>query len=299
MGNIFGIRGKNPSTDVPDYGGSGVGGDNYAKNSANCAETTILDSDDFNFIIDNLRRAIRGMGVSDDNINDPSMLLKAIQSANQTKNNPAFPEVLTPNNTLSITDNANGTLTIDAGQEWLWRGLSKLSTDSFSISDRTFSTVADKTYHLRWNATGTGNATPEGTYPNGKFELMDMDGLVEEDRIYDTKFDDMLVALVLTDSGNNPTISLLENKKDLFESGSYVDDAPTDSGQNSAVGSFSFPLAWARTPAIIASPNRAITAGNPTDIDLLVSITESRYTSLITCRWDFCTSIGVAAQLKA
>ena len=72
-----------------------------------------------------------------------------------------YPEIETPDHTLSITDNGNGTITVDAGQSFVWRGLRRFTTDDIAAGNRTFATAATKTYHLRWT-------------PNASFELKDL-----------------------------------------------------------------------------------------------------------------------------
>ena len=120
---------------------------------------------------------------------------------------------------LAITDNADGTLTIDPAQTWLWRGVFRYSSDDFLLADRTVPTVASKTYHLRWHAPGTGTAIPEATYPNGRFELADLTGAnpAEGDVSYDTTYDRMLIARIVTDVGNIATITVLKNLAVLSE----------------------------------------------------------------------------------
>lgn len=130
---------------------------------------------------------------------------------------PVFPEINTADNRLSITDNADGTLTVDAAQTWLWRGHKLFSTDNIDLADRTVTTVADKTYHLRWHSPGEGTATPAETYPNGRFELADMNGLTETDRQYDSSYDQMLVARIVSDGSNASTVTTLKNAVELSD----------------------------------------------------------------------------------
>jgi len=129
------------------------------------------------------------------------------------KNNPLYPEILTPDNRMSITSNGNGEITINPNQEWLWRGLIKKNTAMFDAAELSLSTVPSKTYHLRWNAPGKGNAEPEADWLNGRFELIDLTNAnpPENDRQYDTHLDRMLIALIVTDADNIPMITSFVN----------------------------------------------------------------------------------------
>ena len=135
---------------------------------------------------------------------------------------PLFPEVNTTDNKLLVTS-TTGNVVIATGQTFSWRGLNLINTDSFDISNRSFSTTASKTYHLRWYAPGTANA-PSVTYPNGRFLLQDLSSgtynptsASETASIFDTTYDSMLVARVVTNSSNIPTVTLLINKARLLE----------------------------------------------------------------------------------
>ena len=107
-----------------------------------------------------------------------------------------------------------------------------------------FPTVASKVYHVRW------------AYPAG-YSLEDLSDpaynpstLAETDASFDTTFDDMLIARVVTDSGNVPTITNLANTGRLAET--TVFEASTDpTGQTWATlpGS-AVTLDWSRTPVV-------------------------------------------------
>jgi len=168
--------------------------------------------------------AIEQAGLTPDEA-DLTQLWQAIQansSSGVLKNNLAYPEIETADHRLAITDNADGTLTIDAAQTWLWRGMMRFGSDDFIAADRTVMTVSGKTYHLRWHAPGTGTAIPEATYPNGRFVLKDLTdagynpaALAETNAILDTRYDDMLVARVVSDGANASTITSLKNQARL------------------------------------------------------------------------------------
>lgn len=167
--------------------------------------------------------------------------------------NPVFPEVETPDGRLSLTDNGNGTLSLDAGQSWIWRGHRRIASDKFDATERTYATVADKTYHLRWHAPGTGTAMPEATYPNGRFELVDMTEAdpPEEDADHDTTFDRMLIARIMTNGANVPTVTALANKAALRAVGTVTFsisamDPFEDSTRPEDIQNTTVTLNWAR-----------------------------------------------------
>jgi len=129
---------------------------------------------------------------------------------------PIYPEITTAGNVLAFTT-AVGQVSINDGAEWVHRGLVKYTTVEFAAGARTFATVASKTYHLVWDAPGTGLATPLATYPRGRFSLIDRTGAspAEGDPSYDTTFDRMLCAWVGTSAGNVVTVTPLLNRAAL------------------------------------------------------------------------------------
>lgn len=130
---------------------------------------------------------------------------------------PIFPEIETGGAVLTLS-HATGSLVVGAaGETWLHRGPRRFSINNILLADRTFATAASKTYHVRWHAPGTGTATPAATYPHGRFELADLTGAspAETDPSYDTTFDRMLVARVVTNGSNVATITALANRAQL------------------------------------------------------------------------------------
>ncbi|MBL4757563.1 MAG: phage tail protein [Rhizobiales bacterium] len=167
------------------------------------------------------------------------------------QNNLVYPEIETASAKLAITDNADGTLTIDPAQTWLWRGVFRFSSDDILLADRTVMTVASKTYHLRWHAPGTGTAIPEATYPNGRLELADLTGAnpAETDATYDSTYDRMLIAFVTTDGAGALTIRPLKNKARLVSRQGR--SAPLLIGVDlSALLTEYYALEWARAPIV-------------------------------------------------
>ena len=160
---------------------------------------------------------------------------------------PIFPEILSGGATLALTP-STGQVTVDTGVPFVWRGVRVFSTSDFSLPDRSFATAANKTYHLRWHAPGTGMATPATSYPNGRFELLDQTAAspAETDPSYDSTFDRMLVAKIVTSGGNVPTITPLANRSRLV--GFATKSAVTRHSTWTGAPQLSATINWARTP---------------------------------------------------
>lgn len=171
------------------------------------------------------------------------------------RNNPTYPEIQTVDNRLALTDDGAGIIKVDDTQTWLWRGLTQISSDDFDLADRSFATVANKTYHLRWNAPGTGNATPQDDWPNGRFELVDLTNATpaETDPIYDSTYDRMLIARIITDSQNAANIQALANAAVLKTTGQALLTSSNytyeDEHNPSSIENFlNIYVLWARQP---------------------------------------------------
>jgi len=187
--------------------------------------------------------------------------IEALIAAGASKQ-PVYPEIQTGNNRF-IIGTTIGLVTIDAAQLWRYRGLVELSTAAFSADPlaplkRAFVTNASRTYHLRWHAAGTGLAAPASTYPNGRFVLLDLGDPAynpstvpanETNTSFDTTFDDMLIAKVVTNVSNQPTVTALANKDSLrlyVEKLTYETSLQlVERGPNTAP---TYALDWARTP---------------------------------------------------
>lgn len=235
----------------------------------NCSSPTTQDgtrieADWLNGILAQLRTAIVGMGIPIDNADD-AMLLKAIQAATVTidaitksqarANMPLFPEVLSTDGRIGVTG-STGQIVVGATEAFIWRGLFRIDLSSFDPPARTFALAPNKTYHLRWHASGTGMATPAASFPNGRLVLRDVEdgaynpGAAEDaTAIFDTTFDDALLARIQTSPSNEPTITRLANKMSLFRS-ARVDGVPAPLGAGTLGFSSSTSINWARTPKL-------------------------------------------------
>ncbi|KWV42139.1 hypothetical protein AS026_21255 [Rhizobium altiplani] len=124
---------------------------------------------------------------------------------------PIFPEVLTSNGIIPVISPATGAVRVPAGYDFLHRGIYVTTT-----AQTDFATVASKTYHLRWR-------------PSDGFVLKDLadvaynpSATAETAVTFDSTYDDMLVARVVTSAGNVPTITNLVNKNVMTASGEVL-----------------------------------------------------------------------------
>ncbi|PHR92519.1 MAG: hypothetical protein COA78_33380 [Blastopirellula sp.] len=223
-------------------------------------------------------------------------LIAALPSLALLQNNLVYPEIETLTATLAITDNADGTLTVDAGQAWLMRGLFRYSTDDFNLAARTVTTVASKEYHLRW------------TLADG-FTLKDIADvaynpsvLVEENAALDTTYDDMLIALIVTDGSNAATITHLKNKAHLHLSYSNVSAPTTSYLANGASRDVDILVQWARQPRVAASMSSFSmhSNGHSDHNDKSQTISElTRYLVRVHQMYDYTVNLGLTAELTA
>lgn len=119
---------------------------------------------------------------------------------------PIFPDIV--GGRLTVTSPGAGQVRLASGGQFLHRGIWPITT-----TQEDFTTTASKSYHLRWRYNG-GTPTyelldlvPGGTYNPGS--------LNEANIAFDSTFDDMLIARVITNSSNIPTITTLANKAEL------------------------------------------------------------------------------------
>jgi hypothetical protein len=158
--------------------------------------------------------------------------------------NPVFPEITSNGGVMSIAA-SNGQVVVAAGQQWIHRGGILYNSSSFSLAQRTLATVASKTYHLRWRH-NAGSPTlslfdlADGGYNPG--------GVAESDKMFDTTFDDMLIARVVTNTSNTPTVTALFNKNRLSTTVAVSATNFQSPGLNTARGDIQAALNWARVP---------------------------------------------------
>ncbi len=233
---------------------------------------------------------------------DLTQLYQAITNIHSSSNvsmshesNPVFPEVVSVGNVLSVNNNGGGQIEVATGQTFVHRGMQIYETDDYAQNDRRFNTVANKSYHLRWN-------------PDDGFGLKDLSdptynpgSLLETATGFDTGYDDMLVARVVTDGGNIPTITTLVNRN-ILKDKIDLSGAPTVSyGQNQAYWNKSFVINFSRRPIYL--PTRTYTSwevGN-SEHDKYFSFdgTETRYGASLGALDDGCSLIAASVLVLA
>lgn len=204
-------------------------------------------------------------------------------------NQPIFPEVA-GGGMFTVTSPAAGTVRVGAGTSWTHRG-----AFSYTSAQTDLATVANKTYHLRWDRV------------NG-FALYDLaagsynpSAVPETDVSFDTTYDSMLVARVVTSAANVLTITPLLNKASLWLDydntqtiGSQID--PGASAWTLAYRNVSVPINWGRRPAIKAL-NAVVTASAVSPPGVLggANVTVINSINRYFLNFDAATTFGTAA----
>lgn len=204
----------------------------------------------------------------------------------------AFPEILTSDGKIPLSSPSAGTVRVPLGYSFRHRGIFDVTT-----IEQDFVTAANKTYHWRWN-------------PDDGIELKDLadtaynpgGALPETAPAFDTTYDDMLFARVVTDASNVATITSLVNKDRLAKSerttGSFTDGGVGDRSMTTTLA-----LNWARSPTIQSiSGNVRSGAPSPTGAmdgaaAYLTSRSVNRYeaTATVFTDWATGTTLGSLA----
>lgn len=183
-----------------------------------------------------LRKSIESLIAAATGGGDTSQFLLVSQAASRL---PIFPEFVTADGSINLTSPASGTVRIPSGIDFLHRGASLYTTAQTDLS-----TIANKTYHVRWNATDgfTINDLSDVTY--------NPSSLSEDDASFDSTFDDMLVARVVTNSSNVATIANLKNTNRLVSTSDF--DLALANAKNAwaTLAGTAVTLNWARTPVV-------------------------------------------------
>lgn len=198
---------------------------------------------------------------------------------------PIFPDVQNTNGHFGMTSPGTGQVRIPSGVIFQHRGIFPVTTVQTD-----FATDASKTYHVRWNPTDgfTLKDLASGVYNPST--------LAEANAAFDSTYDDMLVARVVTNSSNVPTITNLINRaKITFKE----NQTPTDNIIATGPPGFSysrdmtFTYNWARSPQHV-TPVAALgasAAGGSVGIDgvanLIRFIVATRYTTTFNIVTDF------------
>ncbi|WP_366655366.1 phage tail protein [Fodinicurvata sp. EGI_FJ10296] len=175
---------------------------------------------------------------------------------------PIFPEIETGGGRLPVSAEHGGITT--GAATLLHRGGRRF--DLGTIADRNFPTAPNRTYHLRWLAPGQHNVEPT-IWPAGRLVLRDLSdpaynphGRAEDHSVFDTGYDDALVARVVTGGANTPAVTPLINRATLTwneQSAIYSNDPPFRNrfelitGSNSIRATIaSAPYNWSRVPRL-------------------------------------------------
>ena len=226
----------------------------------------------------------------------------SFRSAEQLKATlPFFPEITSGGGVLSVTSPADGTVRLSGGGTFVHRGVEAITT-----TETDFATTASKTYHLRWRpATGYGLFDlADGTYNAGT--------LAEDATAFDSTFDDMLIARVVTSGANVANVTALTNLNHLGYRDHQPGVNPRNPGLNEAAFDFNFTWNWARTPKDASFvPTRISNVGEARDKDRLIydkgdfkgtlrgQPTVSRYGSYFIWMEDYARYLNIAASVSA
>lgn len=199
---------------------------------------TVPGADWFNAVQEEILSVIEGAGL-DPNKADRAQLYAAIQNMVLSLGGgallPIYPLVETADNKLPVLS-GSGAVSVATGHSFIWRGSRRINTSDFLEAARTFPIVANKTYHMRWSQSGgfvLKDLADAGYNPSS---------LAETDTSFDTTYDDMLVARVVTDGANNPTIASLRNAPILRARMSGLTNASIHDGLRL------WTLDWSRAP---------------------------------------------------
>ncbi|MFK0330715.1 hypothetical protein ACIQUB_06285 [Rhizobium sp. NPDC090275] len=166
---------------------------------------------------------------------------------------PIFPEVQASDGIIPIISPGAGQVRVPAGYNFIHRGIFLVTTVQTD-----FVTMASKTYHLRW-APDTGfvlKDLADGTYNPG--------GLAEGNAAFDSAYDNMLVARVVTNASNGPTITSLVNKNRMSADGMVTVNATPFGG----AASTPVTLNWARRPLVATKATTAILDHNTANCEV-------------------------------
>lgn len=227
--------------------------------------------------MEQLRKAIQAQIDAATGGGDPSSYLTLLQASARL---PIFPEVQTTSGHFGVTS-STGQVTVPAGVNFLHRGISPYTTALTNLA-----TDASKTYHLRWNKTDgftLKDLASAGYNPST---------VAESDSRFDSTYDDMLVARVITNSSNVPTVTNLVNRDrlKLATTKSGAASALTPAYASSFTGSET--INWARTPTTMFAGS-VLTSGisGPGGLEYANTISDrisTRYTvgATVTSNWN-------------
>lgn len=183
---------------------------------------------------DQLRVAIASMISAATGDGDTEQFLLLSQAAARL---PVYPEILSADGRLNVSIPATGTIRLPGGVSWIRRGVVAMTT-----VETDFNTVASKTYHLRWTL-GAGYVLKDLADP-----AYNPGTLGENNPAFDSTYDDMLIARIVTNSGNLATITNLANKHDLSTAVIVEGTDLRQVGANGSNALVNHTLSWGRKP---------------------------------------------------
>lgn len=186
---------------------------------------------------------------------------------------PFYPHIDTVGNVMGVSSPGAGSVVVPPGVPFYHRAVFADSTDNYSVGQRTFATAPSKTYHLRWRRT-TG------------FALLDLTdvaynptALAETDTKFDSMFDDMLVARVVTNPANVATVTNLRNTF-RYSTGVSRNGVVGENGNTT-----SYPMNFSRFPDVHLQAIVAPGAGRDTDPQVRVASRDRYQVSIYTWGW--------------
>lgn len=220
--------------------------------------------------------------------------------------NPVYPDVLSNGGVMSVAA-SNGQVTLATGQQWVHRGGVLYDSSSLSAAARTLATVPSKTYHMRWRYNGGAPTLALYDLADG---IYNPGAKPETHADFDTGYDDMLIARVVTNAANTPTVTALLNRSRLL--GEVLSEGEVTEGPASNTAERTAALAWnwSRKPQVGIYPTAIDTAprlGGGTfaasdvhDHDLVIDVQNpSRYGASVRFKRDYATRINFKAQIAA
>jgi hypothetical protein len=173
---------------------------------------------------------------------------------------PFFPDVLLASGKVGVTAPIGGQLLVAPNQNILHRGIYPFSTSNFTAAQRTFNTNASRFYHVRISLIPGAEAVQFKDLTDVTYNPL---ALSETDDFFDTTYDNMLIARAQTNGANISTITLLENRAQLFLEGEGSQGVNTIYEDNTIPSNVSHYLThncnWSRRPKVSL---RAITDAN-------------------------------------
>lgn len=205
-----------------------------------------------------VRRAIQAMIAAATGGGDTSQFVLFSQAQARL---PIFPEVMGNDGVIPVTDLGGGTVRVPASV-MLHRGIR-----TFNIPQTDLVTLPSKVYHLRWNpidGLALKDTTPGGAY--------NPTSVSEASTIFDTVYDDVLLAKISTNVSNVPTIINLKNKHQLVRQSIIFGTAENPANVNNTRYSVTDAYNWGRAPTTysLTPSNVQYTAQNVNDWDYVM-----------------------------